>query len=119
MLMIVEASFCTIAAHNVSQPAPLRRYAAQGCSPPPTRLSNETRDVADWHKTSAAAVRLDVGNWGMNRRRVGVSKMTQVTDAVEKGFSGVGRIFSEALAPWSENDVGGHIISPISNQRPS
>ena len=42
-----------------------------------------------------------------------------LTDAVEKGFSRVERIFSEALVPWSANDVGGHIISPISNQRPS
>jgi hypothetical protein len=38
---------------------------------------------------------------------------------LKKVFRGVERIFSEALVPWSENDVGGHIISPIFNQRPS
>ena len=40
-------------------------------------------------------------------------------DTVEKVFRGVERIFSEAPVRWSENDVGGHIISPISNQQPS
>ena len=36
---------------------------------------------------------------------------------LKKVFRGVERIFSEALVPWSENDVGGHIISPISKGR--
>jgi hypothetical protein len=38
---------------------------------------------------------------------------------LKKVFRGVERIFSEALVRQSENDVGGHIISPISNQQPS
>jgi hypothetical protein len=38
---------------------------------------------------------------------------------LKKVFLGVERIFSEAPVRWSENDVVGHIISPISNRRPS
>ena len=57
-----------------------------------------------WHLSSVAARPDHVGDWSMLLKKV---------------FRGVERIFSEALVPWSENDVGGHIISPISNQRPS
>ena len=38
---------------------------------------------------------------------------------LKKVFRGVEQIFSEAPVRPSENDVGGHIIRPISNQRPS
>lgn len=38
---------------------------------------------------------------------------------LKKVFRGVERIFLEALVPWSENDVGGHIIGPIFSQRAS
>ncbi len=38
---------------------------------------------------------------------------------LKKVFQGVEQIFSEAPVRSSENDVGGHIISPISNQQPS
>jgi hypothetical protein len=37
----------------------------------------------------------------------------------KKSFWGVEQIFSEVLVRRSENDVGGHIINPISNWQPS
>jgi hypothetical protein len=38
---------------------------------------------------------------------------------LKKVFRGVGRIFSEAPVRCHENNVGGHVIGPISNQQPS
>jgi hypothetical protein len=38
---------------------------------------------------------------------------------LKKSFWGYEQIFTEALVRRSENDVGGHIISPISNRQPS
>jgi len=37
----------------------------------------------------------------------------------KKSFWGTEQIFLEALMRWSENDVGGHMISRISNRQPS
>jgi hypothetical protein len=37
----------------------------------------------------------------------------------KKSFWGTEQIFLEALMRWSENDVGGHMISQISNRQPS
>ena len=48
-----------------------------------------------------------------------VLETTLMTDAVEKVFLGTEQIFLEALMRWSENDVGGHMISRISNRQPS
>ena len=38
---------------------------------------------------------------------------------LKKSFWGYQQIFTEALVGRSENDVGGHMISPISNRQPS
>jgi hypothetical protein len=38
---------------------------------------------------------------------------------LEKSFWGYQQIFTEALVGRSENDVGGHMISPISSRQPS
>jgi hypothetical protein len=38
---------------------------------------------------------------------------------LKKSFWGYEQIFTEALVRRSENDVGGHMISPISNRQPS
>jgi hypothetical protein len=38
---------------------------------------------------------------------------------LKKSFWGYEQIFTEALVQRSENDVGGHTISPISNRQPS
>jgi hypothetical protein len=38
---------------------------------------------------------------------------------LKKSFCGYEQIFSEALVRRSENDVGGHMISPISSRQPS
>jgi hypothetical protein len=38
---------------------------------------------------------------------------------LKKSFCGYEQIFTEALVQRSENDVGGHMISPISNRQPS
>ena len=48
-----------------------------------------------------------------------VLETTLMTDAVENVFLGTEQIFLEALMRWSENDVGGHMISRISNRQPS
>jgi hypothetical protein len=56
---------------------------------------------------------------GHSGRASGEAARQLLTDAVEKGFSGGEQIFSEAPVQSSENDVGRHIISPISNQQPS
>ena len=37
----------------------------------------------------------------------------------KKSFWGTEQIFLEALMRWSEKDVGGHMISRISNRQPS
>jgi len=48
-----------------------------------------------------------------------VRQFPRLIDAVEKVFLGYEQIFTEALVRRSENDVGGHMISPISNRQPS
>jgi hypothetical protein len=51
-------------------------------------------------------------------RRLTVPKRRCGSILLKKVFRGVERIFSEAPVRSFENDVGGHVISPISDQRP-
>ena len=54
-----------------------------------------------------------------SRERNGHRDVSSGSILLKKVFRGVEQIFSEAPVRPSENDVGGHIIRPISNQRPS
>ena len=51
--------------------------------------------------------------------KIVIALLNAIRSLLKKVFRGVEQIFLETPVQWSENDVGGHIISPISDQQPS